>query len=68
MFSSDDKKKKCQTITYFGFNKKEIENFLFNNNLKGVDRIVPIGSAMEIDIIWDGYNVINSLSREISIQ
>ena len=60
--------KKCQTITYFGFNKKEIESFLFNNNLKGVDRIVPIGSAMEIDIIWDGYNVINSLSREISIQ
>lgn len=60
--------KKCQTITYFGFNKKEIENFLFNNNLRGVDRIVPIGNAMEIDIIWDGYNVINSLSREISIR
>ena len=46
----------------------EIQNFLFNNNLRGVDRVVPIGSAMQIDLVWDGYNVINSLSREISIQ
>ena len=59
--------KKCQTITYYGLKKKEIENFLISNNLKGIDRVVPIGSALEMDIIWDGYNMINSLSREITI-
>ena len=60
--------KKCQTVTYFGFEKNSLKNFLLNNNLPGIDRIVPIGNAMEIDILWDGYDVIKSLSRVISLK
>jgi len=60
--------KKCQTVTYFGFKKKDIENFLIKNNLFGIDRIVPVGNGMDIDTIWDGYDIINSLSREIDIK
>ena len=60
--------KKCQTITYYGLEKNKIRNFLISSNLRGVDRIVPIGSALEMDITWDGYNLINSLTREITIQ
>ena len=47
--------------------KNDIENFLILNNVKGIDRVVPIGSALDMDVIWDGYNMINSLSREIPI-
>ena len=39
-----------------------------NNNLLGIDRIVPIGEALNIEIIWDGYDVIRSLSRIISLE
>ena len=48
---------KYQTLTYYGFKKNFFENFLFDNNLKGIDRIVPIGKALDIGLIWDGYDL-----------
>ena len=60
--------KKCQTISYYGISKEQFRNFLVKNNLFGIDRIVPIGKALEIDLVWDGYDVIKSLSRVISIE
>ena len=60
--------KKCQTISYFGFNQKELKTFLLNNNFLGIDRIVPIGKALGIDIIWDGYEVVKSLSRVVTLE
>ncbi len=56
-----------QTMIYFGLSKKNIENFL-NQNLKGIDRIVPVGQAHNINNIWDGYNLTYFLSREIDIK
>ena len=60
--------KKCQTVTYFGLNKKQIKSFLLKNNLLGIDRVVPIGKALDINFIWDGYDVIESLSRIITLE
>ena len=60
--------KKCQTVTYFGLNKKQIKSFLLKNNLLGIDRVVPIGKALDINFIWDGYDVIESLSRTITLE
>lgn len=58
---------KCQTITYLGFSKNEMLEFIKKNNLNGVDRIVPIGQAMNIDVIWDGYETLKHLSRVITV-
>ena len=60
--------KKCQTVSYFGFTKDQLKYFLLNNNLLGIDRVVPVGKALEIDIIWDGYEIVKSLSRVISLE
>ena len=60
--------KKCQTVTYFGLNKKQIKSFLLKNNLFGIDRVVPIGKGLNINPIWDGYDVIQSLSRIITLE
>ena len=60
--------KKCQTITYFGLKKSDIQIFLNKSNLQGVDRIVPIGNGLEIDTVWDGYDTINALSRIITLE
>tara|TARA_Y200000002_G_scaffold382338_1_gene399050 strand:+ start:340 stop:1533 length:1194 start_codon:yes stop_codon:yes gene_type:complete len=61
-------KKKLQTITYFGYQKKFLEKFFSEYNFNGIDRIVPIGQALNINLVWDGYDLINNLSREIEIR
>ena len=32
---------------------------------RGVDRIVPIGRTMDFSLMWDGYDLIRSMSRRI---
>lgn len=59
---------KYQTVTYFGINPEEIRNFIITHNVRGIDRIVPIGKAMEIDIVWDGHDLLIELSREITLK
>lgn len=56
---------KYQTITYFGINSCEIGKEITNHNLNGIDRIVPIGKAMDIGVMWDGHNLVAELSRTI---
>ncbi len=60
--------KKVQTLTYFGFNKNFFQKFFTNNFLQGIDRVVPIGQALDIDLIWDGYNLNSTLTRVIDIR
>jgi hypothetical protein len=59
---------KYQTITYFDMNKNELFDFVSKNRLLGIDRIVPIGQALQIDTIWDGYDTIKTLSRIIEVK
>lgn len=59
---------KYQTLTYFGISKMKLAKFVLSNNLTGIDRIVPIGSALDISIIWDGYDLVRTLSRIIDIK
>ena len=58
---------KYQTVTYFGIDADRLAAMVISHNLRGIDRIVPVGQAMDIDIIWDGYDLINNLSRQISV-
>lgn len=58
---------KYQTITYFGVDSQNLRQEIIVHHLKGVDRIVPIGKAMDISIIWDGHDLIRELSREIAL-
>ena len=60
--------KSFQTLTYFGVNKSYLTDFVTRNRLLGIDNITPIGSALEIGVIWDGYDIIRSLSRTISVR
>lgn len=58
---------KFQTLSYYGFSKKELSNYIEVNRSMGIDRIVPIGKTMDFSLVWDGYDLINSLSRTIDI-
>ncbi len=59
---------KYQTLSYFGMDPHEIRGMLFDLRCKGIDRVVPIGSALDIGIVWDGYDLIGTLSRIVSIR
>ncbi len=58
---------KYQTLTYYGVSKKLLVNFIDKNNLAGIDKVVPIGSSMNLSLIWDGYDLKNILTRNIEI-
>ncbi len=58
---------KFQTLTYFGLQRDDILNFLNTSKPSGIDRFCPVGSALEIGLVWDGYDLIRSLSRIIQI-
>jgi hypothetical protein len=59
--------RKFQTLTYIGFNKLEINSLFVGKGSLGIDRIVPCGKAAEFSLIWDGYDLIRHMSREVSI-
>ena len=59
---------KYQTLTYFGLNKDILKNFILKNQLEGIDRIVPIGQALDISFFWDGYDLNRILSRVVDIK
>ncbi len=56
----------CQTISYIG-DANAFEQ-LIASGIKGVDRIVPIGKTMDFDLIWDGYNLYERLTRQVSLK
>lgn len=60
--------KKYQTLTYYGVEKELLNDFVVQNHLMGIDRIVPIGNALDIGVIWDGYDIVSSLSRIVDIK
>jgi hypothetical protein len=59
---------KFQTLTYFGLPREELASFVQRNRLSGIDRIVPVGEAMDIGLIWDGYDLIRTLSRVCDVR
>ena len=54
---------KYQTLTYFGLAKQDLAAFVASNRLRGIDRIVPVGKALDIGLLWDGFDLIRTLSR-----
>ena len=59
--------RKYQTLAYYGYHPNELIEFVRRNKLNGIDRIVPIGKTTDFSLYWDGYDLIKSLSRIISV-
>ncbi len=56
-----------QTITYFGWERGEIEAVAASRVAHGVSRWAPIGTALDFDFIWDGYDIPFELTRLVRI-
>lgn len=57
-----------QTLTYFGFEKNNFQVLIKKKNMNGIDRIVPVGQALDINLNWDGYDIINILTKVIDLR
>ena len=60
--------KPCQTVAYLGVAAEELYSAVLRLGVRGVDRIVPVGKTMELSLVWDGFDLVKSMSREIEIQ
>ena len=60
-------KRNYQTLSYFGINKIEFEIFFKKKRPLGIDRVVQIGKTLDFSLKWDGYDLINQMSRIIEI-
>jgi hypothetical protein len=52
-----------QTLSYLGFDRNDLADLVVGNGLTGIDRIVPIGRTLDFDLDWDGYRLVEALSR-----
>lgn len=57
--------KPCQTLSYFGLDGHEIQQFIINGGFRGGDRVVPVGKTMDLTFKWDGFDMIESMSRYV---
>lgn len=58
---------KYQSLAYYGYTVNELQSFVTCNQLRGLDRIVPFGQTTAFSLTWDGYNLYEYLTRNITI-
>lgn len=56
-----------QTLSYYGFSDVELSNFAYEIRGRGIDRMVPIGQALNFGNIWDGWDLISEMTRLVHI-
>lgn len=56
----------CQTLGYIGESEKFMP--IVQSGIKGIDRVAQIGHMMDFDMIWDGYNLYDSMTRTVAVR
>ena len=56
----------CQTLSYYGVERETLLRAVLAMRPAGVDRIVPMGRTMDFALVWDGVDLIRTMSRVIS--
>lgn len=56
---------KCQTLTCLGIDRNLVDSFIKKHRPSGLDRVVPVGQALDFSLQWDGFDLVYSLSRII---
>ncbi|MCC2615114.1 hypothetical protein LJ739_02510 [Aestuariibacter halophilus] len=59
---------KLQTLSYHGVEKAALVKLCEDPSITGIDRIVPVGRALDFSPLWDGYDVLTQLSRQIVLE
>jgi hypothetical protein len=57
-----------QTLTWSGFSPAELHGLVCQLNGRAIDRIVPIGQALQFHRFWDGYDLLQEFCRCVYIE
>ncbi|WP_406233129.1 acyl-CoA reductase [Isoptericola jiangsuensis] len=56
-----------QTLVQHGFNAEHLRDFLCRLENRAIDRVVPFGRALDFHPVWDGTDLIDVLTRKITL-
>lgn len=59
---------KLQTLSYWGVSEQEKLKVLSHPSISGIDRVVPVGLALEFGPQWDGFDLTTQLSRVVTVK
>ena len=57
----------CQTLSYYGVEWETLLRAVLAMRPAGVDRIVPMGRTMDFALVWDGIDLIRTMSRVVQV-
>ena len=57
----------CQTLSYYGVERDSLLRAVLSMRPAGVDRIVPMGRTMDFALVWDGVDLIRTMSRAVQV-
>ncbi|MFG2002625.1 acyl-CoA reductase [Spirillospora sp. NPDC048911] len=60
--------RKDQTLSVFGFAAETLRDFAVAAGGRGIDRIVPFGSALAFAATWDGYDLMREFTRLTTVR
>lgn len=59
---------RCQTLGYWGIERERLLNLMNTAPIRGMERVVPVGTALDFSTWWDGMDLFAHLSSFTVIQ
>ena len=60
-------RRRDQTLTHFGFSAAELRELALELRGRAIDRMVPIGQALQFHRLWDGCDLLAEFCRSVHI-
>ncbi|HET9645779.1 MAG TPA: hypothetical protein VFP68_21040, partial [Burkholderiaceae bacterium] len=60
--------RKVQTVAHHGFAPSDLKQFLLRTRPAGIDRLVPVGSALDFEPRWDGIDLFEAFVRRVTVR
>lgn len=57
-----------QTLSHFGIAQKDLEFLVAELNGRGIDRVVPVGAALQFGRYWDGWDLLDVYTRRTFLE
>ena len=56
-----------QTLSYACVDRQNLSDMLRGHDMRGIDRVVPFGQALSFSESWDGYDLLRTFLRQITL-
>ena len=57
-----------QTLCVYGVARDTLRKWLKNRTGAGIDRVVPVGHALDFSSVWDGQDLMDVFTREVALE